>query len=117
MTCQLYCLYTTVIIIFIVAQVQYSVDDGNATHGVDYQIYTGSNSNNQYCKLSGQGVGCVVFGEDGSPLKTVTFRISNDSIYEGNEVFHVNIIPFPHMAHVGYPNRLTVIILDSSERK
>ncbi len=73
--------------------------------------------NNQYCKQSGLGVGCVVFGEDGSPLKAVAFSILNDSIYEGNEVFYVNIIPFPHRAHVGYPNRLTVIILDSSKRK
>lgn len=98
-------------------QVQYSVDDGNATYGVDYQIHTKSDRNNPYCKHSGQGVGCVVFGEDGSSLKTVEFTILNDSIYEGKEVFHVNIIPFPHMAHVGYPNRLTVIILDSSQRK
>ena len=100
------------------AQLQYTVvDGGNATYGVDYVIYTGGNSYNPYCKQSGQRVGCVVFGEDGAPLQTVDFKVLNDSVYEGNETFHVNIIPFPHMAHVGYPNRLTVTILDSSERE
>ncbi len=99
------------------AQLQYEVNGGNATYGVDYMIFTGGNSYNPYCKRSGQlGVGCVEFG-DGSPLETVTFKVLNDSVYEGNETFHVNIIQFPHMAHVSYPNRLTIIILDSSKRE